>query len=339
MIDYIKIMTRLGALYGPDITFLSIDRCDIDDAKQVGECDVVIIGAPYDGGTSYRSGTRFGPHAIRITDYIPHDQRRPHLALGVDPFQALTIKDAGDICMPPTDIMISLNQVKESVKKIVDSGAIPVILGGDHSITYADGVGVADSKGYGKFGMIHFDAHPDTADLELDQPHGHGQWVRRLIESGAIKGSNFVQFGIRGYWPGNDVLNWMANQKMRAYEMSEIGDRGIKECIQEAASIASEGTDGIFLSIDVDVCDPAYMPATGTPEPGGLTSRELLDSVREICLKNPIVGIDIVELNPSYDHADISAMLANRVILEALSAIAARKVGGRNQYEPLLNGR
>lgn len=332
-------MKRFGNLYGPDVTFLGIEKCNISSLKGKNKCDVVILGAPYDGGTSYRSGTRFGPQAIRMTDYIPHDRLRPHLSLGVDPLQEMTVKDAGDICMPPTDINIALEAVRESVKKVVDSGAIPIILGGDHSITYADSLGVSDSVGKGNFGMIHFDAHPDTADLELEQPHGHGQWVRRLLESGVINGTNFVQFGVRGYWPGESVLKWMSYQGMRVFEMTEITRRGVDECIAESMKIASKNVDGIFLSIDVDVCDPAYMPATGTPEPGGITSIELLHSIRKICLELPIVGIDIVELSPAYDHADISALLANRAVLEALSAITARKNGARDPSLPLLENR
>jgi agmatinase len=136
----------------------------------------------------------------------------------------------------------------------------------------------------------------------------------------------------------------MAGQKMRSYEMTEIGHRGLQECLTEAFAIATDECDGVFLSVDIDVCDPGHAPGTGTPEPGGLSARELLDSVRRICLELPVVGIDVVEVSPPHDHADITAALANRVVLEALSAIARRRQDARdgttwNPSQPLLDGR
>jgi agmatinase len=149
--------------------------------------------------------------------------------------------------------------------------------------------------------------------------------MRRLIESGAARGDRFLQIGLRGYWPPPDVLEWMAQQRMRSYEMTEIVTRGLDECLTESFEIAMDECDGIFLSVDIDVADPGHAPGTGTPEPGGLSARELLDAVRRICLELPVLGMDVVEVSPPYDHADITAMLGNRVVLEALSAIARRR--------------
>jgi agmatinase len=151
--------------------------------------------------------------------------------------------------------------------------------------------------------------------------------MRRLIESGAARGDRFMQIGLRGYWPGPDTLAWMADQRMRSYEMTEIGTRGLHGCLDEAFAIATDDCDGVFLSVDIDVADPAHAPGTGTPEPGGLSARELLDSVRRVCLELPVVGVDVVEVSPPYDNADITAALANRVVLESLSAIARRRRG------------
>ena len=178
--------------------------------------------------------------------------------------------------------------------------------------------------------MIHFDAHADTGDIEFGSLWGHGQPMRRLIESGALRGDRFLQIGLRGYWPPPETLDWMAAQNMRSYEMTEIVQRGLTECLTEAFAIATDECDGVFLSVDIDVCDPGHAPGTGTPEPGGLSARELLDAVRRICLELPVVGMDVVEVSPPYDHADITAALANRVVLEALCAIARkRRISGR----------
>ena len=146
--------------------------------------------------------------------------------------------------------------------------------------------------------MIHFDAHADTGDIEFGSLWGHGQPMRRLIESGALRGDRFLQVGLRGYWPPPETLDWMAGQRMRSFEMTEIVHRGLQECLSEAFTIATDECDGVFLSVDIDVCDPGHAPGTGTPEPGGLSARELLDSVRRICLELPVVGIDVVEVSP-----------------------------------------
>ncbi len=326
-----------SSLYGPDVTFVGIKKCDIDDPKALKKCDAVIVGAPYDGGTSFRPGARFAPSAIRSADYLPYDGIRPHLGLGVDPFKELTVRDAGDIPLPPTDIMHVLNLVSDAVEKIIMANAFPVILGGDHSVTYANVVALTRKYGKGKVGVIHFDAHPDTSEQELDQPHGHGQWVRRLIDDGYVHGKNFVQMGVRGYWPDHPVLKWMAEQSMRTFEMSEMQARGLEACLEEAMRVALDGCQTVFLSVDIDVCDPAFSPGTGTPEPGGLTSRELLDAVRNITLQSELCGLDIVEVSPPYDHADITALLANRVALEVLSALASKKVNRNTIGQPLLD--
>lgn len=337
-------MTRYGAQFGPDITFLGVPPCDLAEESTYADADVVIVGAPFDGGTSHRSGTRFGPQAIRMTDYLGHDGSRPSLALRVDGLQDLRVVDAGDVEMPPGDIEKALGALEAAVEKVTRAGAIPVVLGGDHSIAYPDATGVANVLGHGRISMIHFDAHADTGDIEFGSLWGHGQPMRRLIESGALRGDRFLQVGLRGYWPGPETLDWMAEQRMRSYEMTEIVHRGLPDVLTEAFTIATDECEGVFLSVDIDVCDPGHAPGTGTPEPGGLTARELLDSVRRICLELPVVGVDVVEVSPPYDHSDITAALANRVVLEALSAIARKRRDERDgttwdPARPLLEGR
>jgi agmatinase len=318
-------MTRYGPQFGPDITFLGVDRCDWSEPSSYADADVVILGAPFDGGTSHRAGTRFGPQHIRQTCYLPHDGSRPSLALRVDALQDLRVYDAGDVEMYSGDAARSVRDLQEAVHAVTGAGAIPLVLGGDHTITWPDAAGVAQHRGQGRISMIHFDAHADTGDVEFGSLIGHGQPMRRLIESGALRGDRFLQMGLRGYWPGPETLEWMAGQGMRSYEMTEIGARGLGECLTEAFGIAMDDCDGVFLSVDIDVCDPGHAPGTGTPEPGGLTARQLLDSVRRIAYELPVAGIDVVEVSPPYDHAEITSFLANRVVLEALSGIARRR--------------
>jgi len=328
-------MANHGNMYGPSFTFLGIAQCDLDDPSTYADADVVIVGAPIDSGTSHRSGAKFGPQAIRGGDYLPHDASRPHLALRTDGLKDLKVVDAGDLMMPGGDLVASLAILREATEKISRSGAIPVILGGDHSIASADVAGIANHRGLGKISMIHFDAHADTGEDQFGALVGHGTPMRRLIEEGYVRGDRFLQLGLRGYWPDHVTLAWMRDQGMRSYEMTEIHHRGLNAVLDESFITLQDGCDGVFLSVDIDVVDPGMAPGTGTPEPGGMTSRELLEAVRRICLELPVVGIDVVEVAPPFDSADITAILANRVVLEALSAIAKRRSG--TPYSPIQN--
>ncbi|MES9606112.1 agmatinase [Actinomadura sp. NPDC000929] len=336
---------RYGSQFGPDITFLGVPRCTWSDPSTYEDADVVILGAPFDGGTSHRPGTRFGPQYIRQSCYLPHDGSRPSLALRVDGLRGdLTVYDAGDVEMYSGDAERSVRSLQEAVYAIARTGTIPLVLGGDHTIAWPDAAGVADHLGAGRVSMVHFDAHADTGDVNLGSLVGHGQPMRRLIESGSVRGDRFLQLGLRGYWPGPETLEWMAAQGMRSYEMSEIVARGLDECLTEAFEIATDECDGVFLSVDIDVCDPGHAPGTGTPEPGGLTGRELLDAVRRVTYELPVVGVDVVEVSPPYDNAYITSALANRVVLEALSGIARRRRDRRDgtrwdPRRPLLDGR
>lgn len=323
-------MARYGAQFGPDYTFLGVDACGLDDPSTYAGADVVIVGAPFDGGTSARSGARFGPSAMRAACYLAHDGSRPSLAMRVDGLRDLRVVDAGDVELFSGDAARSCADLERVIETVAASGAIPLVLGGDHTITWPDVTGVARARGWGKVAVLHFDAHADTGDIEFGSLIGHGQPMRRLIESGAARGDRFLQIGLRGYWPGPETLRWMAEQGMRSYEMTEIVERGLDEVLTEAFAIALDDCDGIFLSVDIDVCDPGHAPGTGTPEPGGLTARQLLDAVRRICYELPVWGMDVVEVSPPYDHADITAMLGNRVVLEALSAMARRRKDDRD---------
>jgi agmatinase len=333
-----------GNAFGPDFTFVGVPAADLEDPASYAGASAVIIGAPYDGGTSHRPGCRFGPQAIRATDYLPHDGRRPHLALDVDPLVELGVVDVGDVDMPSGDTTLSLDRLEKAVETVARSGAVPIILGGDHTVALPDVTAVARHVGWGRVSVIHFDAHADTGDSERGALPSHGTPMRHLIESGAVRGDRFLQIGLRGYWPEPETLAWMAEQGMRSYEMTEVLARGLDTCLTEASAMALDDCDAVFLSIDVDVVDPGSAPGTGTPEPGGLSSRDLLDAVRRLAMELPIAGVDVVEVSPPYDHSEITAYLGNRIVLEALSGMAWRRRRGAGEQtrapgDPLLRGR
>lgn len=331
---------RYGSQYGPDLTFLGVPPCTWSDPSTYADAAVVLLGAPFDGGTSYRSGARLGPGAVRGADYLGHDGRRPHLALRVEALGDLGVRDAGDVEMFSGDAAGSVAALERAVTALATAGVIPLVLGGDHTVTWPNATGVARAVGWGRVSVVHFDAHADTGTSEFGSLIGHGQPMRRLIESGAVRGDRFFQVGLRGYWPGPEDLAWMQAQGMRSYEMAEIVARGLSTVLDEVCERATEDCDAVFLSVDVDVVDPGAAPGTGTPEPGGLTSRELLDALRRLSRELPVAGADVVELSPPYDHSDITAMLASRVVLEILSGIAARRAGVPWQPDrPLLDGR
>jgi len=306
-------------------TFCGVPRATPDD---LGDAVAAIIGAPFDWGTTARPGARFGPKAIREGDYLGQDGSRPHFDSGIDALQVLKVVDVGDVAMPPGYVEQGLDAISAVVAQVANAGVVPIVLGGDHTVTFADATGVAAARGNGTFALVHFDAHADTGETHYGTLHGHGTPMRRLIESGAVPGHRFVQVGLRGYWPPPEIIEWMAEQNMRTFPMRDIVDRGLETVVDEAVVHASDGADGVFLSIDIDVVDPGMAPATGTPEPGGLTARQLLDTANRLGRELDIIGADIVEVSPIYDGpGEITSRLANRVILELLDGMARRRAG------------
>ncbi|MGA1074672.1 MAG: agmatinase family protein, partial [Ilumatobacteraceae bacterium] len=184
---------------------------------------------------------------------------------------------------------------------------------------------VADTYGYGNVGIVHFDAHADTADIIDGNLASHGTPMRRLIESGAVPGDRFVQVGLRGYWPPAETFSWMREQGMVWHTMQEIWERGFQAVLDDAVTEALDRADHLYISVDVDSLDPAHAPGTGTPEPGGLTSADLLRAVRELARRHDVVGMDVVEVAPAYDVSDLTVNAAHRLVFEALGGMAARK--------------
>jgi agmatinase len=284
--------------------------------------DVAIVGAPMDINTTYRPGARFGPKYVRSNAYDPGTY---HLDLGLDIFEWLDVVDAGNAYCPHGQSARSQRNIEAKVIDVLRADALPMIIGGDHSITYPAATAVARKYGWGKVGLLHFDAHADTADSIEGHLHSHGTPMRRLIESGAIRGRNFVQVGLRGYWPPPEVFDWMREQEMTWHLMHDVWDRGMRPVIADAIARAGDGCDWLYLSVDIDVLDPGFAPGTGTPEPGGMNPADLLRAVRTIALETPMVAMDVVEVSPPYDHADNTVNNAHRVILEALGALATKK--------------
>lgn len=314
----------------PGGSFLGVPTRRVEDVEP-GQ--VVILGAPFDWGATGRPGARFGPKAIREGDYLPADGSRPHLTAGVDPLRELDVVDAGDVDLPIGYVDRSLQAITDVVAAISAAGGIPVVLGGDHTVTFADATGVARVHGAGRVALVHFDAHADTGDSHYGELHGHGTPMRQLIESGAVPGHRFVQIGLRGYWPPPETVAWMREQRMRSWSMEECVRRGLDAVVDDAVASSTEGdVAGVFISVDIDVVDPAAAPGTGTPEPGGLAARELLDTMRRLGRETHVIGADIVEVAPHYDQPmDITARLANRVVLELLTGMAERRLAERGE--------
>ena len=295
--------------------------------------DVAIIGAPFDDAVSHRSGARFGPRAIRQAQYTSGSINS--LQLDVEPFEILDVVDAGDANIIPAWIERAHALIYRKVREVAETGAIPIVLGGDHSITWPSASAIAEVRRPGSIGIVHFDAHADTANSDWGVLAGHGTPMRRLVESGAVKGRNFVQVGLRGYWPPVETFEWMKEHELRYHFMREIEERGADAVVAQAIDEALDGPDSIYLSLDIDVIDPGLAPGTGTPEPGGMLTREVLRAIRQVVAAVDLAAMDVVEVSPPYDHAETTAMAANRAALEAISALAVKKAAGATvRWEP-----
>jgi agmatinase len=312
--------------FGSRASFCGVPTRRVD---QVEPGAAVILGAPFDWGTSFRPGQRFGPRAIRDADYLEADGRRPHIIAGIDPLVDLPTVDAGDVPLRRGYVEDSLRAIEHYVLEINRREAFPLILGGDHTITLATASAVARHHGFGELGLLHFDSHADTGVYRDPATLGHGAPMRRLIESGAIPGHCVVQIGLRGYWPPPPILDWMRSHRLRVFFMEDLVVRGLESVLRDAYAVLA-GCRCVFMSIDVDVVDPSVAPGTGTPEPGGMSAAELLHAVRRAASELPVVGADIVEVSPAYDAPmNITALLGHRLALETLTGLAIRRANGQ----------
>ncbi|HEX2051393.1 MAG TPA: agmatinase [Actinomycetota bacterium] len=296
------------------------------DAASLAGADVAIVGAPMDEYVTHRPGARFGPRAIRTAIDGGGPPKAWHMDLGVDPFAELHVVDHGDAEVVPGDPAASHVAISAAVGRIVAAGAVPVVLGGDHSIAYPDVSAVAERLDAGTLAVVQFDAHADTATELWGVKRSHGTPFRHLVDEGVVRGDRLVQVGLRGYWPGPPELDWARSAGVRWHRIDEIDARGIDAVVDDVLEETSDA-EHLFLSVDVDALDPAFAPGTGTPEPGGMSTRELLRAVRRIVAERGLAGMEVVEVSPPFDHADVTAIAAHQIVLEALSALALRRSG------------
>jgi agmatinase len=304
--DYAGLLTFAGSPY-------------TQDPAELDGFDVAIVGAPMDDLVSDRPGARFAPRAIRAASCPPG----PHLEVKVDAFSALRVVDFGDAPVIPADPALSHDAIRATVAAVLGAGALPVVLGGDHSITKPAVEAVAEARG--PVGMIHFDTHTDTGAEVFGVERSHGTFMKELLDGGQVVGARYAQIGLRGYWPGETEFGWQAERGVTSLFAHDVRDLGIREVVARAVAAVGEGP--VYLTVDVDVLDPAYLPGgTGTPEPGGLTASELLLGVRLVATELDLVGLDVVEVIPTaVGSADSSALVADRVVREALTGIAMRR--------------
>src|SRR5579884_1766138 len=292
-----------------------------EDPAELAGADVAIVGAPTDDLVSDRPGARFGPRAIRAASAPPG----PHLEAGVDGFAELRVVDFGDAPVLPADPARSHEAIEATVGEVLDAGAIPIVLGGDHGIAEPDVRAAA--RRHGAVGLVHFDTHTDTGRQVFGVTVSHGTPMYRLVEQGHVDPGRYVQIGLRGYWPGEAELAWQAEHGVTSFFMHDVREQGIREIAGRTLGIVGRGP--VWLSVDVDVLDPAFAPGTGTPEPGGMTTADLLWACREMAANLEVVGADVVEVIPSaVGSADITALAAERIVREIVTGLAMRRRDG-----------
>lgn len=280
--------------------------------------DTAIVGIPFDSGTTYRSGTRFGPRWIRESSLLLWGY---HRAFGLAPSDVLEMVDYGDVSVIPVDIKDTMDSIQQEAAGIIQAGATVVALGGDHSISLP--LLRAHEAHHGKLALVHFDSHPDTWDWEYkDQPYSHGTPMRRAMEEGLIDPEACVQVGIRGPFAVPKVESVPAAAGIAMLDIGQVFESGVPAVTD--AIHATIGDRPVYISLDIDAVDPAFAPGTGTPEVGGLSSYQMLQLVRGLRGLN-IVGFDLIEVSPPYDHGDITSILAANLAFEFLSLLALGK--------------
>ena len=325
-------------------TFFKLPVALVPEDLTAGNVDVAIISAHTDMGTGVR-GTSRGPNDLRANGDVYGTWgafSMPHMHVMVNPFEELNIVDYGDA---PTEMFSterSVQAIREVVREVASakksdgSNVIPMIVGGDHSLSYPDIAALADVYGKGNVGVIHFDAHYDASKF-FGHLISHGGWVKRLIQEGHVPGKNYIQVALRGYYPDEHSFEWMREQQFRYHPMAEIERRGWDAVMKDVIREAKDGPKYLFISFDIDTIDPGFAPGTGTPEPGGLNPREVFPLIRRLCAETNVVGFDLLEYAPDRDPGYVTGLIANRILREGLTGLAMRKKGLTNPkyFSPL----
>jgi agmatinase len=297
--------------YGGPATFARLPRLD-----EVERADVAVVGVPFDSGVSYRPGARFGPGHVRAASKLLRDYNPVQ---DVEPFAVQQVADAGDLAVNPFDLGEAVRQIDAGARELAGTGAKLMTIGGDHTIALP--LLRVMHELHGPVAVVHFDAHLDTWDTYFGAPVTHGTPFRRASEEGLIDKTGCMHVGIRGpLYSRADLAEdgVLGFQVVGGHDLDDLGWRGVLEKV-----VARVGDRPVYVSLDIDVLDPAFAPGTGTPEAGGMTSRELLNVLRGFAGLN-LVGADIVEVAPAYDHAEITGIAASHAAYELISAMAPR---------------
>ena len=287
----------------------------LEDVNQVGNYDVAIVGVPHDCGTTYRPGTRFGPQGIRRISalYTPYNYE-----MGVDLREQITLCDVGDIFTIPANNEKSFDQISKGIAHVFSSGAFPIILGGDHSIGFPTVRGVCRHLGDKKVGIIHFDRHVDTQEIDLDERMHTCPWFHATNMANA-PAENLVQLGIGGWQVPREGVKVCRERGTNVLTVTDITEMGLEAAARYAIERATYGTDCVYISFDIDCIDAGFVPGTGWPEPGGLMPREALKLIELIVRNVPVCGLEIVEVSPPYDISDMTSLMATRVICDTMA--------------------
>ncbi len=289
----------------------------VENVKDVGRYDATVLGVPFDGGTTYRPGTRFGPQGMRRISalYTPYN-----FELGIDLREQMTMCDAGDVFTIPANIEKTFDQVSNAVAYVASTGSLPIILGGDHSIGFPTVRGIASVTSK-KIGIIHFDRHADIQAKDLDERMHTTPWYY-ATELPNVPATNLVQIGIGGWQVPREALPNMRERKTNVFTISDIEELGIDKVAEMALEAAWKDADAVYLSYDIDSIDAGFVPGTGWPEPGGLLPREALKLVGKVAAEG-LCGIEVVEVSPPYDISDITSLMGLRIIVDALGAMVS----------------
>ena len=302
----------------------------IEDVKDVGNYDVAVLGVPFDGGTTYRPGTRFGPQGIRRISalYTPYNYE-----MGIDLREQMSLCDVGDIFTIPANIEKTFDQISKGVGHVFASGALPIILGGDHSIGFATVRGIASHTDK-KIGIIHFDRHADIQEKDLDERMHTTPWFH-ATNIPNVPAENLVQVGIGGWQVPREAVAEARKRNTTILTMSDVDKLGLEKTAEVALEIAWKGVDAVYLSFDIDCVDAGFVPGTGWPEPGGFLPREIL-RLLQLVAKEGICGMEVVEVSPPYDVSDITSLMALRAIVDVLGTVVAH--GKLGSHKGIIRG-